>query len=92
LKKNNRKELKAVVRRDGAENRKERITAIARSIHASLFQSKEAGFIPLKKTVALQMLEHGLTKEKVMEYMFLLQEAEQLEIDIDGDQIRKALV
>ena len=78
-----------MVRRDGAEARKERITHIARIIQASLFQNKEAGFIPLKKTVAILMLETGLTKEKIMEYLRLLEETGQIEIDEEKDQIRK---
>lgn len=81
-----------MVRRDGAEARKERIAQIARSIQASLFQSKEAGFIPLKKTVALLMYETGLTKEKITEYLQLLQETDQVELDLEKDQIRRPAV
>jgi hypothetical protein len=78
-----------MVRRDGAEARKERITQIARNIQASLFQNKEVGFIPLKKTVSILMLETGLTKEKIMEYLRLLEETGQIEIDEEKDQIRR---
>jgi hypothetical protein len=81
-----------MVRRDGAEARKERIAAIARSIQAALFQNKEGGNIPLKRTTALLMLETGLTKEKVMEYLSLLQEAGQFEIDAERDQIGRVAV
>ena len=38
-----------MVRRDGAEARKERIEKIARSINASIFANKDADYIPLKK-------------------------------------------
>ena len=78
-----------MVRRDGAEARKERINIIAQSIQAVLFQNKEAGFIPLKKTVAKLMYETGLTREKITEYLQLLQETDQFEMDIEKDQIRK---
>ena len=81
-----------MVRKDGAEARKERIASIARLIHASLFQNKETGFIPLKKSMALLMLETGLTKEKILEYLDLLQDTGQIHVDIKQDQIRKALV
>jgi hypothetical protein len=79
-----------MVRRDGAEARKERISAMARFIQASLYQAKEVGFVPLKKTVAKLMLETGLTREKVMEYLSLLQEAGQFEVNAEKDEIRKA--
>jgi len=81
-----------MVRKDGAEARKERIAVIAQAIQASLFQNKEAGFIPLKKTVAKLMLETGLTKEKIMEYLSLLQETDQFELDAEKDQIRRVIV
>jgi hypothetical protein len=74
---------------DGAEARKERIAKIAAKIQALLYQSKVAGFIPLKKTVAMLELETGLTRYKILEYLSLLQEAGQIEIDPEKDQIRK---
>jgi len=79
-----------MVRQDGAEARKERIATMARFIQAALFKSKETGFISLKTTVAVLMLETGLTREKVMEYLSLLHEAGQFEIDAEQDRIRKA--
>ena len=81
-----------MVRRDGAGARKERIAQIARSIQASLFQNKDTGFIPLKKTVAMLMYETGLTKEKITEYLQLLQETDQVELDAEKDQIRRPAV
>lgn len=83
-----------MVRKDGAEARKERIKNIATAIQASLFKNKESGldYIPLKKTVALLELDTGLTREKIVEYMALLQEADQIEIDHEKDQIRKSKV
>jgi hypothetical protein len=81
-----------MVRQDGAEARKERISGMARTIQALLFQNREAGFISLRKTVAQLMLEHGLTKAKVMEYLNLLQELGQFEMDVEKDQIRKVAV
>jgi hypothetical protein len=81
-----------MVRKDGAEARKERIKNIATMIQASLYQNKEQGYIMLRKTIALLELETGLTKEKIMEYMALLQEAGQFEVDLEKDQIRKPVV
>ena len=81
-----------MVRKDGAEARKERIAKIATNIQASLFQSKELGYIPLKKTVATLELDTGLTREKIMEYLALLVEVDQFEIDLEKDQIRKISV
>jgi hypothetical protein len=81
-----------MVRKDGAEARKERIAKIAANIQAALYQNKDLGYIPLKKTVAKQELETGLTREKIMEYLALLVEADQFEIDPEKDQIRKPRV
>jgi hypothetical protein len=79
-----------MVRKDGAEARKERILKIATTIQALLYQNKDAGYIPLKKTVAKLEFETGLTKEKIMEYLTLIEENEQMEIDLEKDQIRKS--
>ena len=81
-----------MVRKDGAEARKERISKIAANIQAALYQNKEIGYLSLKKTVAKQELETGLTREKIMEYLSLLVEADQIEIDFEKDQIRKPSV
>jgi hypothetical protein len=78
-----------MVRKDGAEARKERIAKIATNVQAALYQNKDLGYISLKKTVAKQELETGLTREKIMEYLALLVEADQFEIDHEKDQIRK---
>jgi hypothetical protein len=81
-----------MVRKDGAEARKERIAKIAITIQSLLYQNKDLGYIALKKNVAKLELETGLTREKIMEYLALLQEADQIEIDAEKDQIRKPLV
>jgi hypothetical protein len=78
-----------MVRMDGAEARKERIEKIARSIQAALFASGEIGAIPLKKTVAKLSIETGLTQEKLMEYLTLLENDDQFTIDYENDKIRK---
>jgi hypothetical protein len=78
-----------MTRKDGAEARKERIQKIATGIQASLYKNKDSGYIPFKKTVAMLELETGLTKEKILEYLALLAEADQFEVDFEKDQIRK---
>jgi hypothetical protein len=78
-----------MVRMDGAETRKERIAQITRMIQARLYENKDAGFIPLKKTVAQIMIETGLTKNKVMEYLQLQNEAGQFEIKEAEDKISR---
>jgi hypothetical protein len=78
-----------MVRKDGAETRRERISKIATSIQASLYQNKDLGYVSLNKTVAKQELETGLTREKILEYIALLVEADQFELDHEKDQIRK---
>lgn len=83
-----------VVRKDGAEARKDRIAKIAQQIMSALFTAKQQGttHISLKKTMALLELETGLTKEKITEYLGLLQEADKLELDFEKDQIRLPVV
>lgn len=81
-----------MVRKDGAEARKERIGKIATFIQAALYQNKDIGYIALKKNVALLELDTGLTKEKIMGILELLQEAGQINLDLEKDQIRKPQV
>ena len=78
-----------MARKDGAEARKERIAKIAANTQSALYLNKDVGYISLKKTVAKQELETGLTRERIMEYLALLVEADQIEMDFEKDQIRK---
>jgi len=73
-----------MVRRDGAAIRKERIKDIAIKIQSLLHKHGE---IQLSKTVAILKFEIGLTKEKIMEYLRVLEAIEQF--TIEGDKIRK---
>ena len=75
-----------MVRRDGAAIRKERIQEIARKIQSILHKQSE---ISLSKTVATLQYEFGLTREKIMEYLRLLEALGQFTLDIEGDKIRK---
>lgn len=76
-----------MVRMDGAEARKERISQIARKIQALLYENKEAGWIFLSKTTSAIMIETGLTKSKVLEYLKLLNDAGQFQIKENEDKI-----
>jgi hypothetical protein len=78
------------MRRDGAETRKERLQQIAQSVQASLHQNKESGEIPLSKTVAQLMFATGLTEPKVLEYLLLLEKADQFEVDVQNDKIKRS--
>ena len=81
-----------MVRRDGAEARKERIQLIGRIVHAALNKAKEAGldWIVLSKMIAEIMIETGLTKNKVMEYLLLRSETGEFELDEKDDKIRRS--
>jgi hypothetical protein len=84
--------LFSMVRRDGAEARKERITMIARTIQAVLHKKKEnqePEELPLDKTVAKLSIETGLTREKIMEYLRLLETDGQFALDMDKNKIRR---
>jgi hypothetical protein len=83
-----------MVRRDGAETRKERYAKIAQTIQSLLYKAKEQGldYIPLRKTIVSFKVEMGLTSEKIIEYMRDLEELGQFEMDFERDQIRNATV
>jgi hypothetical protein len=75
-----------MVRRDGAEVRKERIQEIARLIHRSLHKNGE---IPLSKTLATIQYEFGLTKDKIQDYLAILEGLGQFIIENEQDKIKK---
>lgn len=75
-----------MVRRDGAEIRKERIQEVARFIQRRLLNEKE---LSLSKTLALLQYEFGLTKEKLMEYLTVLESLGQFVIAKEHDKIKK---
>ncbi len=71
-----------MVRRDGAETRRQRIAEINRSLKGI----GEKG-VQLNKFVAAQMLKTGLTRAKILEYLTLLQEIGNITIDHDVNSI-----
>jgi len=75
-----------MVRRDGAEVRKERIQEIARLIHRSLQRNGE---ISLSKTLSLVQYEFGLTRDKIQEYIGILEGLGQFRIEKEQDKIKK---
>jgi hypothetical protein len=81
-----------MVRMDGAEARKERIAQIKKMIQARLNENKNVGYIQLKRTVAEIMIDTGLTKIKVMEYLQLLNDPGEFEINEAEDKITRLAV
>lgn len=81
-----------LVRMDGAETRKARIAEVARIVMSLLFQNKDADWISLKMAVAKIMVETGLTRPKVMEYLMLKNDEGVFEINEAEDRISKATV
>jgi len=77
----------SMVRRDGAEVRKERIQEIARSIHSLLVKSN--GELSLKQTMAKLEYETGLTPEKISEYVSILENMGQFIVDKERAVIQK---
>ena len=81
-----------MVKKDGAETRRERISQIARSLQAAFHEKKEKGEIAelkLSKFISLVMFNTGLTKEKVVLYLEVIQDIGQCEIDSENGKIRK---
>jgi len=75
-----------MVRRNGAEARKERMQQIAQYIQAKLHN---AGEVSLSKTVAELQYKFGLTDERIMEYLKILEKLGEFIIDKELDIIRK---
>jgi hypothetical protein len=75
-----------MVRRNGAEARKERIQQIAQYIHAKLDDEEE---IFLSKTIAELQYKFGLTKARIIEYLEVLEKLGHFIIDKELDKIRK---
>jgi len=75
-----------MVRRDGAEIRKEQIQEIAKLIQRSLHNHGE---ISLSKTIATLQYETGLTKEKLMEYLGILEGLGQFVVEKEQDKIKR---
>jgi len=73
-------------RRDGAEIRKQRIQEVARFIQRTLLDEKT---LSLSKTIALLQYEFGLTKEKLMEYLTILESLGRFVIEKEQDRIRR---
>ena len=59
-----------MVRRDGAEVRKERIQEIARLVHRSIHRN---GWVSYSKTLATLQYEFGLTRDKLQDYLGILE-------------------
>ena len=76
-----------MVRKDGAETRRQRIQEIAVSVLKALSQQNP---LSLSKTLAALQYTSGLTREKLLEYLAIMQEHGQFIIDNEKDQIRKA--
>lgn len=76
-----------MTRRDGAEIRKERIQKIGRRVLALLHEKD--GCIPLGRTVSALAYEFGLTKEKIMEYLGILEDLARFKLDVENDRILK---
>jgi hypothetical protein len=77
-----------MVKQDGAETRRERISKIARYIQATFAQNKGAE-IKLSNLVGVIMYDEGLTREKIMEYLRVIEMKGQIEIDEDKDTAKK---
>lgn len=74
-----------MVRRDGAEVRKDRIQEITRTVLSLLHSHEE---ISLSKTVSLLEYKTGLTRQKIMEYLHIADAVGRFIIDVEGDKIK----
>jgi len=75
-----------MVRKNGAEVRRQRIQEIGKYILAKLHDHHE---ISLSKTLAALQYEFGLTKEKLIEYLSILQNVDRFIIYAEDDKIKR---
>jgi hypothetical protein len=75
-----------MVRKNGAEARKERIQQIAQYIHAKLNDEQE---IFLSKIIAELQYRFGLTKERIIEYLEILENLDHFTIDKELGKVKK---
>ena len=76
-----------MVKRDGAYTRSERIKEIRRFFltHGA---TTNPGPLPYRKTVAVFQMNMGLTKEKIREYLGIIEDLGEITVDESADQIR----
>jgi len=70
-----------MVKRDGAFTRSERI----REIRRWLLRNKEP--LSLRRTLAVLQMKHGLTKEKIREYLGIIEDLGEISVEESTDQI-----
>ena len=78
--------------RDGAATRAKRIKEIAKMIHAAFQQSIEKAETPelsLSKTIGKIKFDMGLKQVTIIEYLDVIQDNDQIEIDYKNDKLRK---
>lgn len=73
------------MRNDGVEVRKQRIEDMARAVMSALNKENE---LILSKTVAALQL-NGLKKERIMEYLEILENNDRFILDKKNDKIKK---
>ena len=78
-----------MVRRDGAEARKERIQQIICRVVAKLNRGEE---VVLSKTISEIQYDFGLTKQTIIEYLEIGQDLGRFEIDAENDRIKKPTI
>ena len=75
-----------MVRKDGAETRRQRIQEVAVTVQKALNQHNP---LSLSKTLAALQYTSGLTKEEQLEYLSIMEANSQFVIDHEKDQIRR---
>ena len=75
-----------MVRRDGAEVRRERIQQITSRVLSLLHKHGE---IRLKKTLATLEYETGLKRETLIEYLKTGEDTDHFTLDFENDKIKK---
>lgn len=78
-----------MVRRDGAEIRKQRIQEVAGFVMRSLSECPTQSISYLMPQLEFQT---GLTKEKITEYLVICAGAGRFDIDVEADVVRRPVI
>lgn len=73
-----------MVRKDGAEVRKQRIMEVRQAIHRFLFSKTE---VDLNEVLAALQYQTGLTREKLLEYIGIIEATHQIVVDYAASKI-----